>query len=484
MQCPKLLWRQVHQPETIPAHSEATQAIFKQGHEVGELAQSLYPDGISIPWETPPAEKLALTKSALQQGLPIYEATFSSSGAYAQVDILVPDGDSWNIIEVKSTTSVKGVNLHDLSLQRYACESSGIQVGKTILCHLNNEYVRQGALDIHQLFALADRTVEVQQLLSDVPERLRVLQQGLASPTEPLVAIGPHCSDPYDCVLQSECWSYLPDHSVFDLYRGGTKAWELFQKGVMDLKDSASHADLSDKQCIQVQAVRTGNPQVEAAPIRAFLSSLQYPLWFLDFETFSTAVPLYDGTKPYQQIPFQFSLHVVDAAGATPVHHGWLAEGSADPRPGFLDALQSVLGKPGDIVAYNISFERARLNELGRHFPQHAAWLAETNERFVDLITPFRQFSYYHPDQHGSCSLKAVLPALVGQGYEGMDIAEGSAASREFVRVEHGDVDSDDRNATRRALEVYCAQDTLSLSSIIQEIDRLSKELPIKAKDQ
>ena len=133
LQCPKLLWRQVHQPGTMPAHSEATQAIFAQGHEVGELAQSLYPGGISIPWKSTPAEKLALTQSALPELRPIYEATFSAGGAYAQVDVLVPDGDSWNIIEVKSTTSVKDVNLHDLSLQRYACESSGIQVGKTIL---------------------------------------------------------------------------------------------------------------------------------------------------------------------------------------------------------------------------------------------------------------------------------------------------------------------------------------------------------------
>jgi hypothetical protein len=313
--------------------------------------------------------------------------------------------------------------------------------------------------------------VEVQQLLPDVPERLRVLQQELASPTEPIVAIGPHCSDPYDCVLQSECWSYLPDHSVFDLYRGGTKAWELFQKGVMDLKNSASHADLSDKQRIQVQAVRTGNPQVEAAPIRAFLSSLQYPLWFLDFETFSTAVPLYDGTKPYQQIPFQFSLHVVDAAGATPVHHGWLAEGSADPRPGFLDALQSVLGNPGDIVAYNIGFERGRLNELANHFPNQSDWLEDTNRRFVDLLTPFRQFAYYHPDQHGSCSIKDVLPALTGKGYDGMTIAEGSAASWAFLKVEHGETEPDDRNDTRRALETYCEQDTLSMVWILHALE-------------
>ena len=176
LQCPKLLWHLIHDKDNIPPYDEAAQAVFDQGHSVGFLAQSLFPGGIEIPWETPPKDKLSLTRDALKEGKPIYEATFSAAGAYAQVDILVPNGDQWDIVEVKSSTSVKDINLHDLSLQRLACESSGLQLGRCVLCHLNNQYVRQGELDLQQLFTLEDVTSEVDELFPSVSDRLREMQ--------------------------------------------------------------------------------------------------------------------------------------------------------------------------------------------------------------------------------------------------------------------------------------------------------------------
>ena len=475
LQCPKLLWRLVHDKDNIPPYSDATQAIFEQGHDVGFLAQSLFPGGTSIPWEASPEDKLALTQEALTAGKPIYEATFSAGGAYCQVDIFVPDGGQWDIVEVKSSTSVKDVNLNDLSLQRHACESAGLPVGKCVLAHLNNQYVRQGELDLHQLFVLEDLTAEVSTLLPAVPDRLKELQQVLEAGSVPEVAVGPHCSDPYDCILQEDCWSFLPEHSVFDLYRGGKKAWTLFEDNVLSMVDIGSRIALSRQQAVQLAAVLAGQPQIDKQPIRRFLEGLTYPLWLLDFETFQSAVPLYDGTKPYQQIPFQFSLHVIPAPEAEPEHHAWLAEGKNDPRAGFLAALQKALGPEGDIVAFNIGFERARLSELGRQFPEHAAWLERTNGRFVDLITPFRDFAYYHPGQHGSCSLKHVLPALTGRGYDGMEIAEGTAAARAFLRVEHGNVQPEERQSTRGHLEAYCEQDTLGMAWILDSLDQVSR---------
>ena len=149
LQCPKLLWRLVHDKENIPSCSAGTQAIFDQGHDVGHLAQSLFPGGVSIPWEAPPKEKLRLTKEALPSGKPVYEATFSAGGAYAQVDILVPQGERWDIVEVKSSTSASDIHLHDLSLQRHACEAAGLPVGRCMIAHLNNQYVRQGPVELY-----------------------------------------------------------------------------------------------------------------------------------------------------------------------------------------------------------------------------------------------------------------------------------------------------------------------------------------------
>jgi hypothetical protein len=475
LQCPKLLWRLIHDKENIPPYSEGTQAIFDQGHTVGFLAQSLFPGGVSIPREATSKEKLSLTQKALHTGKPIYDATFSAGGAYAQVDILAPDGTQWDLVEVKSSTSVNDINLHDLSLQRYACEAAGLNVGKCILAHINNQYVRQGDLDLHQLFILEDQTSEVASSVQSVPDRLSELQQVLASKAVPEMPIGPHCSAPYGCVLQGDCWAFLPEHSVFDLYRGGRKAWSLFEDNVLSMSEIGSRISLSGTQAVQLAAVQTGRAQVDKPAIRQFLKGLAYPLWLLDFETFQTAVPLYDGTKPYQQIPFQFSLHRLDGPRTKPQHQFWLAEGRDDPRPGFLAKLKGALGAGGDILAFNISFERARLSELARQYPEHTDWLEHTNSRFVDLITPFRGFAYYHPDQHGSCSLKAVLPALTGKGYDGMEIAEGRAAARAFLRVEHGEMDPEEKQRVRKHLETYCEQDTLGMVWILDALDQQSE---------
>ena len=319
LQCPKLLWRLIHDKDNIPPYDEGTQAIFDQGHEVGFLAQSLFPGGVSIPWEASPKDKLSMTQEALKDGQPIYEATFSASGAYAQVDILVPHGRKWDIVEVKSSTSVKDINLHDLSLQLHACEASGLKVGRCILAHLNNQYVREGEIDVKQLFVLEDLTDEIADLFPDVPSRLGGMQQVLASDAVPEVAVGPHCSDPYECVFHEDCWSYLPEHSVFDLYRGGKRSWSLFEENVLSITDIGSRTELTPSQTVQLKAVKSGRPQIDKAAIRRFLRGLAYPLWLLDFETFQSAVPLYDGTKPYQQIPFQFSMHAIAKPGAKPV---------------------------------------------------------------------------------------------------------------------------------------------------------------------
>ena len=477
LQCPKLLWSLFHDAESIPPYSAGTEAIFAQGHDVGVLAQSLYPGGLSIPWEASPADKLTLTQEALKGGQPIYEATFAAGGGYCQVDILVPDGSVWNIVEVKSSTGVKDVNLEDVAYQRYVCEAAGLVVGRCILVHLNNQYVREGELDIAQLFAHADLTEELPAIARRIPDRLAECQQVVASGTVPDVAIGKHCSSPYGCLLKERCWSFLPEHAVFDLYRGGQRSWKLLDEGVLSIADIGADFPLDRRQVVQRTAVQTGRPQVRKAGVQRFLKGLKYPLWLLDFETFQTAVPRYEGTKPYQQIPFQFSLHSVEAPGANPINHSWLAEGSEDPRAEFLTALQSVLGTKGDIVAFNVGFERARLDELARRYPEKERWLRKVNERFVDLITPFRNFDYYHPDQQGSCSLKAILPALTGKSYAGMAIAEGTAAAREFLRVEHGEVNEKDRQAVRQHLETYCEQDTLGMVWILDALHEVAVQV-------
>jgi hypothetical protein len=475
LQCSKLLWYHYNAREEIPPPDDATQALFDQGHLVGELAKSLYPDGIDVAKETADFDEvLRQSLEAVSARKPLFEAAFRYRNAYARADILNPVGKvQWDIIEVKSSTEVKDANIHDLAIQWYAYEGAGLRIRKSFLMHINNEYVRKGAVEPKKLFILDDVTAEVRSLLPDVEKNLRKMIEVIRLKKHPEIAIGPQCTDPYDCPLRQMCWAFLPPHNVMSLVRLGHKGFELLGHGIQKIVDIPDQYRLSGSQKIQQRAIRDRRPVVDKHAIASFLRELKYPLYFLDFETFQSAIPPFDGTRPFQQIPFQFSLHVVASKGAGPEHHGFLSSGRLDPRPEILAQLKKLIGNSGSIVCYNASFEKSCLQELVRTFSQYGDWWEAAEPRVIDLLTPFRNFSYYHPDQEGSASIKAVLPALTGKGYDGMAIADGGAASREYLRVTFGEVTDEERETVRRQLEKYCALDTGGMILIIEALQKL-----------
>lgn len=475
LQCQKLLWHLKHKPELFEEQKNESDPILEQGNAVGVLAQRLFPGGIGISWDLPISDRIRETQKAIPKMLPIYEATFSSEGMYCQVDILSPaPRDSWDINEVKSTTGVKDVHLPDISFQKHACEASGLKIRRCNLVHIDSDYIRRGDISPKDLFAVEDVTGLLKPHQETIEDNLAEMRNTLGLKSAPKIGIGPHCNDPYECPLIGHCWKHVPTHSVFDLYRGGKTAWELHGDDVLGMADIPDGFRLTPIQRIQVESVRQGKPIVDSKAIRCFLAGLKYPLHFLDFETINPAIPLFDGTRPYQQIPFQFSLHIQDKPGAEPRHVSWLAGSPDDPRPRFLEALKGALGTKGDILAYNMSFELGVLNALTTAFPKHGSWLAKVGKRFVDLLMPFRNFHYYHPDQHGSCSIKDVLPALTGKGYDGMEITDGGTASSEFMRVTYGDVSDAERTKVRGQLEQYCQLDTLGMVWILEELAGLT----------
>ena len=248
------------------------------------------------------------------------------------------------------------------------------------------------------------------------------------------------------------------------------RGWDLIKKGILKIADIPADYSLSAKQEIQREVAISGKPHAKKSAIQTFLKNLEYPLHFLDFETFQTAIPMFDGTRPYEQIPFQFSLHIVPKAGTKPEHRIFLAEGRNDPRPEFMRQLKSSVESSGSIVVFNASFEKSRMKECAVVLPQYASWVTAVNSRIVDLLNPFRAFNFYHPDQSGSASMKLVLPALTGKDYTSLEIQEGGAASREFVRVTFGDVTESERKRVRKALEKYCGQDTEGMIWILEEL--------------
>jgi len=474
LQCKRYLWLIFNEPSHIPVPDVATQQIFDQGHRVGELAQSLFPGGINIPSDNF-TENIRLTRQRLEERLPMFEAGIRAGNLFARADILKPAGDSaWDIVEVKSSTTVKDINIQDAAFQKYCYQQSGLEINRCYLTHINNKYVRHGEIDPCQLFTTEDITDDVMVEIGSVPDRIEEMLAVISQKTCPDMAIGPHCKDPYDCPI-TDCWEGLPEHNVFTLYRAGTKTFDLYHRGITDITGIPGDYELTGKQRIQVESVRSGKAYIDAVAIREFLKALQYPVYYLDFETISPAIPLFEGTRPYQQIPFQFSLHVQDAPGGFVCAESFLADGLDDPRLPLLAHLHQTIGNKGSVVVYNQSFEEGVLRELGDAFPKYAAWAESVIARLVDLIVPFRDFQYYHPGQHGSASIKHVLPALTGSGYEGLDIGNGSDASLAYFAMNYNDMPAAEKEATRVALLTYCGLDTEAMVRIIKKLNDLCR---------
>jgi len=472
LQCPRYLWIACNEPERIPQPDAATQHIFDQGHLVGELAKKLFADGIDVPADSF-MNNVALTRDLLQQRRPLFEAGMLFGRIYSRLDILNPvNSDEWDIIEVKSAASVKDINLHDVSFQKVCCEQNGLRVRKCFLCHINNQYVRNGEVNPQELFTIQDITGEVAITSEGIQDRIDSMLEVISSPVCPEADIGPHCSNPYDCPL-ADCWEGTPEQSVFTLYYGGGRAYELYRAGVIDIAGIPDGYVLSGKQDIQRACVISGQPHLDAAALRQFLYSLRYPLHFLDFETIGTAVPLFDGVRPYQNIPFQFSLHVQGAPEVQAKHYWYLADGPQDPRPGLLTRLHQAIGDKGSIVVYNQSFEQGVLRDLGLAFPSYRPWTEAVIGRLVDLIVPFRRFDYYHPLQRGSASLKSVLPAVTGRTYDGLVIADGTEASLRYLSITYGDVSDEERLRTREELLAYCGLDTEGMVQVVRALRTL-----------
>ncbi len=279
----------------------------------------------------------------------------------------------------------------------------------------------------------------------------------------PYIKISKDCADPYSCPLEDECWGFLPESSVFHLYNvRKKKAFELFEDGVVALSDAPLEA-LNDKQGIQHKCEVNNEVHVNKDELKKFLDSLVGPIYYLDFETFMSAVPVLDGTRPYQQIPFQWSLHVDSE------HYEFLAPSKEDPRLEFLKTLKEVLGSSGSIVTYNQSFEIRMLREMALVFPSYHDWVESVVLRVVDLIVPFRQFHYYNPKQKGACGLKNVLPAIIGEDpYKKLNIGDGGLALISYFKMTY--MDGPD---VRDDLLKYCELDTKAMVLIVEKLREL-----------
>jgi len=474
LQCPKYLWTLFHRPDLVAEPDVSTSHAFEQGHLVGELALKLFHRGVEVPQRSF-NKNIEETTELLRRRVTLFEAGIRAGDLYARADILCPSGrGEWDIVEVKSSTAVKPVHVDDVAFQKHCYQEFGLKIRKCFLIYVNNEYVRHGEIEPEKFFRLENITGGVEEAGQGIWRRIEELQDAIARQSCPEVSIGRQCSEPYPCPVRG-CRDFLPESNVFELYRGMQRAQVLFKLGIVSIRDVPSHFKLSGNQQIQRWCAISGQPSVNVAAIRSFLRTLRYPLYYLDFETFNPVMPLFDGNRPYQRIPFQFSVHVVWKKDAAPEHLTFLADGQHDPRPELISRLRGVLGERGSVLVYNRSFEEGVLHELARDFPGCTDWVTNVCGRMVDLLIPFRNFYYYNPLQKGSASLKKVLPALTGRGYEEMEISDGQAASIAYEEVAYGDASPEKRKKAREDLERYCGRDTEGMIWIVDALQRLVK---------
>lgn len=476
-QCPKKAWLTKYKPE-VEVIPEDLEARFEAGHEVGELAKGLFGDYVDVTVRD--GEKLDIkkmlenTKAEVEKGTDVIcEAAFSYDGLYCACDLLKKDADGWSIYEVKSSTDgEKEVYIQDLSYQRYVLENCGLKINKTYTVVVNNEYVFEDKLDIHEFFKITDMTDAVLEEYPNVEPNLKEAEEILAMKEEPDMGLSECCHKPYDCSFFEYCSRDLPTPSVFDLYRMiYSKKIKFYNQGIVSFDELKNYPDmLNDKQNRQID-YNLNDYGLYADPerISEFLDTLSYPLYFLDFETMQMVIPKYNGTKPYQQITFQYSLHYIEEEGGELKHKEFLAESGPDPRRALAERLCEDIPMDVCTTAYNKSFECNRIKELAEAFPDLSEHLLNIRDNIVDLLVPFSNGWMYNKEMGGSFSIKSVLPALFPNDpeldYHNLDqVHHGGEAMAIFPAIEH--MSPEERERARHNLLKYCELDTYAMVKV------------------
>jgi hypothetical protein len=470
LQCLKRLYLQVHEPDLAGELNEKSWAVIEQGQEVGRLAQKMFPGGVRIEAGHEELDKaLALTAQAVAEGqVPaLFEATFQHDHVLVRADILERHAKGkWRLIEVKSATEIKDRYVYDVAIQRLVLEGCGFKVVPCLM-HLNREYVYDGKqYELEKLFRIRDLTDETAALTKDVRELIREQRRMLAQPQAPDIEAGRQCTDPWPCEFYDVCNKRLPDDHIRNLPGlSSQKFQKLKDLGVELIGDIPKGFALTERQKRVWECVRSGKPWFGKG-LKGTLAQLEYPVHFMDFETLGLALPRFAGTRPYDQLPFQWSLHIQRKPGGAVEHYEFLADNEGDPRPLFLKSLCQEIDRKGSIVVYS-NFESGCLKSLAQWLPKYRDEITNIQDRLWDLL-PVMRAHVYHSAFCGSFSLKSVLPALVPEmSYDGMEVAEGSDAGLAWEKMVHGEVDSAETKRLREALLTYCKQDTLAMVRLL-----------------
>ena len=464
-QCPKRLWLQAYKPDLAEV-DPAAEVRFRKGNQVGDVARQLYPGGDFIDTLNR-KEALTRTAAALTDGdKPIFEAAFLHNDVLVRTDLLVPEKSGYRLVEVKSSTSVKDYHLEDITVQTWVMQQAGLEPSRCMVAHIDNSFVYLGGEDYQGLLKEESVDTDIREMIGDVPNWVAAAKATLASAEEPTVEPGDQCSEPFACDFSNYCSPPETDveFPVEILPYGKKMAEQLRAEGYRDLRDVPVEK-LSNPKHIRVHRVtKSGQAELDQEAIDA-VRELPYPRYYLDFETIAFAVPIWAGTSPYKQIPFQWSCHIEQADGSL-THKEFLDTTGNDPRRGFAESLIKTLGTEGPIIVYNAPFEGSRMKELAEAFSDLAPALLAAVDRLFDLL-PLARNHYYHLDMKGSWSIKAVLPTIAPElDYSNLTVSHGGMAQDAYLDLIGIELSDVEKAELRKALLAYCEQDTWAMVKI------------------
>src|SRR3989338_345464 len=483
-ECPKNVWYKIHKPDVYSESelSEFEKSIMEIGNEVELVARKLFPTGILIERRDAKAQETTQNYIAKKQEV-LFQPIFVKDDYLAAIDILKfePETDSYSVYEVKSTNDVDNkTHYHDLSFQINLLKKHGLKIDKAYIIHLNSGYVRSGEIDITKLFKIVDVSSEVESIAESVAiESVEALKY-LSQDNEP---------NGYCCCIykgrSKHCSTFqhanpdVPEYSVHDIARIGNskaKLKELIDNNIFHLNTIPSHIKLTDIQQAQVDTYILNKVLVEKDKIKSEFDTLTFPLYFLDYETFPAAIPRFDGFSPYNQIPFQYSLHVLNNPGAEPEHKDFLYTENGDPSGAFVESLRNHIGPKGSVIVWHKDFECGRNDELAERLPESKAFFDDIKSRIFDLEVIFKKQHHVHKDYKGGSSIKKVLPVLVPSlKYDDLAIKEGGTAAETWNKLtaDSSELTADEKDLIIGNLKVYCKLDTYAMYAIWRELDKL-----------
>jgi hypothetical protein len=488
---PAWLWLKKFDKNRLPPVDENTQAMFDVGHDFENYAEQLFTNTIKLGFDNY-NDYLSLperTNQALKNGAEvIFQGRFEVDNLTCIIDVLQKNPDnSFDLIEIKSSSRAKPEHEYDLAFQLLVLEKSGIKIRNIAVMHANKKYVRDGEIDPKQLVAKTDITDKVRSLMSTTLLQIDMAFEVLAKDTMP--DISPRYINQLNIPDKTSPWleewmkifrsfkENLNRYSFYNLaYPSPEQLGKLEDLGIKTIHEMTEDQALREKQVVQIKTTKTNKRIIDKDKIELFINNFKYPLYFFDYETLSTLIPQFDGYGPYKDYPFQYSLHVIEAPGSEVKHFEYLHNKASDPMPALLKQLKNDIGENGTVLTWNKSYEIGCNNRMGELYPDHAEFLSHLNERIEDLMKPFSEMWYFHKDFFGSASVKKVMPVLAPElSYKELNVGDGLLARRMWTQTALQGQHQVERNKIMEDLSKYCTLDTYAMVRIYEELQKVVK---------